>query len=161
MTKVKFTFDDLWNRLPVDIRNACASCEQDTIWHPEGNVENHIRLVFEYVVKNFNSDPDLLISAIFHDLGKPETKVISKNGKISNIGHEYKCEYYINKFFNLFSDVTTNKEKVIEICKNHMKAHLFKNNKMLKPSKRKAFESLKYFDDIMKFAECDEMGKTI
>lgn len=163
MTNKRFTFDELWNRLPSDIRNACANCEQDPIWHPEGNVDVHVRLVFEHAVKNFDGDVDLLVSAIFHDLGKPETKkVFERNGKvkISNIGHELKCESFIDKYFDLFSDVTTNKEKVTEICKNHMKAHLYKNKTMSKPSKRKAFESLKFFDDVMKFAECDEMGKS-
>jgi len=164
MTK-RFTFNELWNRLPSDVRNACANCEQDPIYHPEGNVDVHIRLVFEHAVNHFDSDVDLLVAAIFHDLGKPETKkVFTKNDgtvKISNIGHENKCISFIDKYFHLFLDVTINKEKVTEICLNHMRAHIYKNKQMSKPAKRKAFENLKYFEDIMKFSECDEMGKII
>lgn len=161
MTK-RFTFNELWGRLPIDIRNACSNCEQDPFYHPEGVVTEHVRLVFEHAVNNFDSDVDLLVAAIFHDLGKPETKkVFERNGKvkISNIGHEIKCDKFIDKYFDLFSDVTTNKEKVLEICKNHMRGHIYKSKQMSKSSKRKAFESLKYFNDIMKFVECDEMGK--
>jgi len=163
MKNKNYTFDELWNRLPESIRFTCDSCEQDPKYHPEIWVTEHIRLVFEHAVKNFNSDVDLLVSAIFHDLGKPETKkVFTKNDgtvKINNIGHEFKCISFIDKYFHLFSDVTTNKEKVTEICLNHMKAHVYKSKQMSKPTKRKAFESLKYFDDIMKFSECDAMGK--
>lgn len=159
---MKYTFEELWNRLPKVIREACANCEQDPIYHPEGNTDIHIRLVFEYADTHYDGDVDLLIAAIFHDLGKPETKkVYERNGKvkISNIGHEIKCDKFINEYFDLFSDVTTDKEKVLEICKNHMRGHIFKSKQMSKPTKRKAFESLKYFEDIMKFVECDEMGR--
>lgn len=157
----KYTFEELWGRLPQSIRDECSKCEQDPIWHKEGNVDVHIKLVFESVNTNFDGDPDLLISAIFHDLGKPETKKVTEKGKISNIGHELKCEKYILMYIDLYSDITTNKEKVIEICNNHMKAHVYKNNVMKKRTKRQNFESLKYFNDIMNFATCDDMGKQI
>jgi len=74
MVKREFTFDELWNRLPFDIRNACALSMQDPVKHPEGSVETHTRQVFEYASRVLDNDPDLLLSAIFHDLGKPETQ---------------------------------------------------------------------------------------
>jgi len=162
MTKT-YTFNELWNRIPELMRSACANCEQSPKYHPEGNVDIHIRLVFEHASNHFQ-DVDLMVCAIFHDLGKPETQRISeKNGvkKITNYGHETKSEKYIDKYFHLFSDITTNKKKIVEICNNHMKAHLYKDGRLRNPNKRAAFESLKYFKDIMKFAECDAMGKTI
>ncbi|MCK9417721.1 HD domain-containing protein [Candidatus Dojkabacteria bacterium] len=158
---MKYTFDELWNRLPETIRIAMSKCEQDPVWHPEGPADTHTKLVFEYA-NNHYDDVDLLIAAIFHDLGKPETQRIQKINdkvKISNIGHETKCEFYINKFFQIFSDITTNKEKILEICNNHMKAHLYLSNKLKKSSKRKSFESLTYFDDIIKFSICDDCGR--
>lgn len=159
MSNKKYTFEELWLRLPASIREACDKCDQDPIYHPEIWLTEHIKQVFNNVVERFDSDPDLLISAIFHDIGKPETRkvVIKEDGtrRIHNIGHEKLCEKYINEYFDIFSDVTTNKEKVIEICNNHMRAKLYKNNKMKKPSKIKEFEKLKYFIDIMNFSECD------
>jgi len=162
MTKKEYTFDELWNRLPESLRNACAKCEQDPIYHKEGNVDIHIKLVFEFAKTNFGGDVDLLVSAIFHDLGKPETqKIKEKDGKIriSNYGHEYKCDKFIDKYFHLFEDVTTNKEKVREICNNHMKAHLYIDKRLKKPTKRKAFEDLTHFEDIINFSECDKGGR--
>ena len=158
-----YKFDDLWKRLPESLRSACDKCEQDPIYHPEGEVTIHIRLVFEYAETHFPGDDELLVCALFHDIAKPETQRINEKSdgsvRISNIGHENKCEKYIDKHFHLFSDITTNKEKVIEVCKNHMKAHLYKSMRLKKPAKRKAFEELKYFKDIMNFSECDENGK--
>jgi len=156
----KFTFKELWNRLPESVRTAMSKCEQDPIYHPEGPADIHTKLVFEYAMKY--NDPDLLLCAIFHDLGKPETKKTKeKDGKIriSNIGHERKCDFYIDKYFHLYSDVSTNKEKVREICNNHMKAHMYIDGRLKKPSKRESFENLKYFDNIIKFADCDSNGK--
>ena len=161
MENKKYTFEELWNRLPKLIRDACSKCEQDNVHHKEGNVDIHIKLVFEYADTHYD-DVDLLLAAIFHDLGKPETQRFrEKDGKmrISNIGHETKCEFYINKYFDLYSDVSTNKEKVTEICKNHMRAGLYVSNQMTKPSKRKAFEDLKYFEDVLKFYNCDKGGR--
>ena len=162
MIKKEYTFEELWNRLPESIRTTCAKCEQDPTYHPEGNVDIHIKLVFEHALTNFDGDVDLLVSAIFHDLGKPQTQRIKeKDGKtrISNIGHETKCDFFIDKYFDLFEDVTTNKEKVREICNNHMKAHLYIDKRLKKPAKRKAFEDLTHFEDIIKFSACDSGGR--
>ena len=157
-----YTFEELYNRLPLVYRNALAKCEQDPIWHPEGVVETHVRMVFDYAKTHFPEDKDLLLVALFHDLGKPETqriKEVDGKIKISNIGHETKCSDYIDKFFDLYADVSTNKEKVKEICNNHMRTHLYIDGKLSKPSKRKAFEELKYFSELIKFAECDKGGR--
>jgi hypothetical protein len=157
----KYTFKELWNRLPLDVRNACENCEQDNYHHGEGNVDKHVELVFNYL-SNKSSDNDLLVSAIFHDLGKPETKQLKeKDGKIkiSNIGHELKCKYYIDKYLYLYSDLNLNYNKILQVCENHMKAHFYVCGKMTKPGKRKNFEALEYFEDIIKFTEADSNGR--
>jgi hypothetical protein len=156
-------FEDLYYRLPKQLTDSCSKCEQDPLYHPEGSIENHTRMVFDYALKNYSEDTELLVCAIFHDLGKLNTQKISKRNdgsiRISNIGHENYAIDYIEKYFDLFSDITTNKEKIAEICKNHMKAHLYIEKKMTKPAKRKAFEELKYFNDTINFAMCDTNGR--
>ena len=156
-------FKELYNRLPEILRLALEKCDQDSIYHPEGEVSEHLRLVFEYAQKNFPEDIDLQIAAIFHDLGKLDTQSIKilPNGrmKISNIGHELHAERYIDKYFDLYSDITKNKEKIKEICTYHMKAALYVNGAMKKESKRQKFEALKYFNELIKFTECDRNGK--
>jgi hypothetical protein len=160
--KNKYTFEELWNRLPESIRIDCDNCEQNKKYHSEGVVTQHIRLVFNFANTNFNGDVDLLLCAIFHDLGKPETvqiKEVDGEIRISNIGHEMKCVKYIDLYFDLFSDISTNKDKIIEVCENHMKAHLYETGLLKKPKKRQAFEELTYFNDIMNFLQCDAGGR--
>jgi len=169
-----WTFKELWERLPIVHRRAMKASMQDPIWHPEGDCEIHTNMVFDYA-KKFN-DPDLLICAIFHDLGKPETQSIRarksdfkgdvlslpwKDQKISNLGHEYKSKVYIDKYFDLFSDVSTNIEKVKQVCEYHLRAHLFVNGTMKKSAKRQFLVDLKYFDSLIKFEECDTNGKSL
>jgi len=158
----KSKFDELWLRLPFSIRDACDKCEQHPKYHPEGNVTNHIRLVFEHAEKTYPENVELQLAAIFHDLGKPETfmkRVVNNEIKISAYGHEFKATKFLRKYFKLYSDISTNFKKVEEICLNHMKATQYIRGTLKKPAKRKAFENLKYFDDLIKFAECDKAGK--
>ncbi len=160
MTKTdKITFEELWNRLPEVIRVAMSKCEQNPAYHPEGNCDIHVRMVFEHSKKNYD-DVDLLVAAIFHDLGKVDTfKIHPVKNTPTAYGHETYAKRYIERYFHLYSDITTNEEKVVEICENHMKAHKYIDGSLSKKHKRKAFEDLKYFDDVIKFAHCDDGGK--
>ena len=46
-----YKFEDLINRLPSVLVNALKKSMQDPIWHPEGSVYKHLKLVFEYSKK--------------------------------------------------------------------------------------------------------------
>ena len=174
--KKTYTFDELWNRLPEVHRLAMRNSMQDPIWHPEGNCEIHTRMVFEYAKKNFPGNNDLLVCAIFHDLAKPETQTIKardksfkgdvlslpwEKQKISNLYHDVRAKNYIEKYFDLYSDLTTNKAKILEIVDNHLRAHIYLSGEMKKPFKRNKIESLKYFKELLQFEECDSNGKSV
>ncbi len=155
-------FETYINRLPSDLVKNLKECRQSPKWHPEGVVYNHIKLVFEYADTHFHGNNELLVSSIFHDLGKLDTSEIKiKDGieKITHHGHEIKSLKYIDKYFHLFSDLTIDKDKVFAICKNHMKAHLYDSGKLKKIAKREAFENLPDFEDIMNFNTCDSNGR--
>lgn len=154
-------FEELFGRLPKKVVSDMKNCEQDKVKHPEGSAYVHTEFVFQNVLSLYGDDeflPELLVAALFHDLGKPETAVRTvKDGveKISNLTHEYKSLNFVDKYFDLYSDLTTNREMVVEVVKNHMRAHLYANKVMKKPTKRKAFEDLKYFKQLMQFTVCD------
>ena len=156
-------FEEFINRLPTEVVQQLKDTKQDVKWHPEGNVYNHIKLVFEVAETDFNGDIDLLVASIFHDLGKIDTykEKILEDGtvKISHIEHELKSLDYIKLYFDRFSDLTQNKSKIRSIVKNHMRAHLYNSGEMKKHKKRKAFEDLEDFKSIMEFLKCDEMGR--
>lgn len=158
---MKYNFYKLFKRLPISIYTDMKNCIQDKQYHPEGNALIHTEFVFNNVLKLYSEDkylPELLVAAIFHDLGKPqktEKRIANGIERISHIKHELASLDYINEYFNLFSDLTTNKEMVYDIVKYHMHAHLYQSGKIKKPKKLKAFEELKFFNQIMQFTQCD------
>lgn len=152
------TFDTLFNILPENIRVQAEHCAQNPVYHPEIWLKNHIQTVFDNIYKLYGEDTDLLVAAIFHDLGKLDctvVKVVNGNEKISSINHETASLKYIDEYFDKYSEYTQNKEKIIDIVKNHMRAHLYINGVMKNKGKRLRFEELKYFSDIIRFSKCD------
>lgn len=158
-------FKELYKRFPKELRTKLENCLQDPIYHPEGSVYKHIKLVFEETEKMFSNDNDMLLVALFHDLGKIDTytekEMPDGRIKITNYGHEYKAADYIDRYIHLFADMNPDINRIKVICSLHMKAHLYENGSLKKEHKRKIFEENQYFDDLMKFQKCDTMGKKI
>jgi len=65
---------------------ALKGCDQPPEFHPEGDVFVHTRLMLT-MLKADASLP-LVLSVLFHDLGKPATRVVDETGRIRFNGHE-------------------------------------------------------------------------
>lgn len=154
---------EMLNRLPKEVGEKLKATEQNPIYHAEGNVYIHTQMVYEEVEKLYPDDTEMLVAAVFHDLGKIDTTFLKtkKDGttKISSDGHEFTSLKYLDLYLDLFEDLVVDKSRIYAMVKYHMKAHLYREGKIKKPSKINAFESNKYFEDIMKFSECDEKGR--
>jgi len=61
-------------------------CDQPPDFHPEGDVFVHTRLMLS-LLKPEASLP-LVLSVLFHDLGKPATRMVDETGRIRFTGHE-------------------------------------------------------------------------
>jgi poly(A) polymerase len=61
-------------------------CDQPPDFHPEGDVFVHTRLMLS-LLKPESSLP-LVLSVLFHDLGKPATRMVDETGRIRFNGHE-------------------------------------------------------------------------
>ena len=73
---------------------ALQNCPQDAYWHPEGDVWTHTCLVVDEAARlakerqlNEKDRMILLFAALCHDLGKPQTTLINKDGKICSPNH--------------------------------------------------------------------------
>ncbi|MEM7553888.1 MAG: AAA family ATPase [Cyanobacteria bacterium P01_A01_bin.84] len=71
-----------------------ADCPQDKLFHAEGNVFIHTKIVCETLVASpeWRMLPEqkrsmLFAAALLHDIGKPATTQIKEDGKISSKGH--------------------------------------------------------------------------
>jgi hypothetical protein len=158
----KNLFITLINRLPSEVVDALKATDQDSKYHAEGNVYIHTKMVFDEVVKS-SSNADLMIAAIFHDLGKIDThkKWVDKTGRarISHIGHEKVSLKYIDKYIHLYDDIVTDVELIKTVVGQHMRAHLYLDGSLKKPAKRAAFEDNMYFSKIIEFSKCDDKGR--
>lgn len=65
---------------------AMKGCDQPPEFHPEGDVFVHTRLMLS-LLKPGASLP-LVLSVLFHDLGKPATRIVDETGRIRFNGHE-------------------------------------------------------------------------
>jgi len=162
-------FTTLYNILPLWKRISLTRVYQNATYHPEIWVDKHIEQVFDNVVDFWGDDLDLMICAIFHDITKDEQwqkRVIPKfkgkdsqmdlfKLKLSNIGHDKTAIKYINKWKHLYSNYDINWDKVEQVCDYHLRAHQYITGDLKKKSKRKKFEDLEFFEDILRFESCD------
>ena len=90
--------------------------EQDPEWHSEGNVHIHTDMVIDEIYNIFDKDKTLtlsekyilLMSAIFHDIGKPNTskwKEVQGVEHLTARNHEYDgLSYLTYRFMDLIED---------------------------------------------------------
>ena len=65
---------------------AMKGCEQPPQFHPEGDVFKHTRLMLELLPDDVSLP--LVLSVLFHDIGKPRTASVDEEGRIRFNGHD-------------------------------------------------------------------------
>ena len=65
---------------------ALKGCDQPPEFHPEGDVFIHTRLMLSMLAPN--ASLPLVLSVLFHDIGKPSTRTVDETGRIRFNGHE-------------------------------------------------------------------------
>ena len=65
---------------------ALKGCDQPPDFHPEGDVFIHTRLMLSLIRPD--ASLPLILSVLFHDLGKPATRMVDESGRIRFNGHE-------------------------------------------------------------------------
>ncbi len=97
--------------------------KQNPVWHPEGNSLKHIIVVVKRVYHHYPDDPNMIMAALFHDIGKMDVYDINpKTNQPTAYGHEYKSTDYVDKFKEwILSFEGTDIDEIRYIVKNHMK----------------------------------------
>lgn len=108
---------------------ALADTPQEPEWHPEGDVWIHTLMVIDQATRiardparNFSSDErlEIMICAICHDLGKPETTQ-TIDGRIRSRGHEEAGVERARAFLGRLSFGEHVMRAVIAITRDHLK----------------------------------------
>ena len=127
--------------------------QQNPRWHMEGHVENHTRLVVdnmrEYILNNM---PDrnlreqrlLMLSALFHDVGKPKTTFVGKDGNFHSYGHEDVGSKIVRQM--LWDWPIYEREYITHMVKWHMSPLFFKKSNNPEDMVNKITKVLPYKD---------------
>lgn len=124
--------------------------------HPEGNTLKHIAVVVNRAIKQHPDDINIILSALFHDLGKYHV-LGYKNGKPTAHGHEKVSVTFVDEFADWIKSMGGDVDKIKFVVANHMKV---KPNvwDVMKQSKKDAIEKDPHYEPLQKFTKLDKGG---
>ena len=118
-------FNILYNEAPESLKiiiDSTKGVEQNPIWHSEGDVFKHIRLVTNRIGNAYPEDRNLLLAGLFHDLGKAEATEWDENKQSWTArGHEDISVKIVDQYQNWIKKMGGNPTVVRNIVQNHMR----------------------------------------
>ncbi len=128
--------------------------KQNPVWHPEGNSLKHIIVVVSRAYHHYPDDPNMIMAALFHDVGKMDVYDINpKTNQPTAYGHEYKSTDYVDKFKEwILSFDGTDIDEIKYIVKNHMKVKP-RTWDTMRDVKKDPIKSNKLFNKLMGFTD--------
>jgi len=155
------TWRELYPMLPVLIQRIflkLSQIKEDPQWHPEDNALEHIKSVYEKALET--DDPDQVMAALFHDLGKAFTAKLKPGTQYSSShGHENASMYLADlaAMRDFMESFGADPDVVIWIVKNHMRMHKFEE---MRHKKQKALKENPAFKKLKIFAKLDSEAKS-
>lgn len=127
---LKFLKDCGWIQYYPELE-ALVNCEQDPLWHPEGDVWVHtLHCMDEFARERIHDDwEDLVVGlgVLCHDFGKPVTTFTDENGRIRSPGHDVAGVAIAKRFLERMTDEKALIESVLVLVETHMRpVELFK-----------------------------------
>lgn len=150
------SWDEILSKAPkeiVDLIEKSKTTQQSPKWHPENEVYNHIKIVYNRAQKS--GDINLLLSSLFHDLGKMLTTKLNKKGKWSAYGHEAISSKLVEKYKEWIDSMGADWFQVFNIVKEHMRIKIFNEMRLIK---QEQLRQNQWFDKINQFASFDDMS---
>ncbi len=133
--------------------SALKGCEQPPEFHPEGDVFVHTRLMLS-LLRDEVSLP-LVLSVLFHDIGKPPTMQLDETGRIRFNGHESVSATMTDAIMRRLRFSNDEIEATIEMVQNHM---VFKDVQNMRVARLKRFMARPTFDDELELHRVDCQG---
>lgn len=97
---------------------ATVDCAQSPEFHPEGSVFNHIRLMLSLML--VGSPPQLPWSILLHDIAKPVTRSVGKDGRVQFYGHEKIGSEIAREILKRLRFTNTDIEAIVQTVYYHM-----------------------------------------
>ena len=129
---------------------AMKGCEQPPQFHPEGDVFKHTRLMLG-LLPNDVSLP-LVLSVLFHDIGKPPTASVDPEGRIRFNGHDRIGAEMTEALMERLRFSRAEIEATVEAVRQHM---VFKDVPNMRVAKLKRFIARPTFVDELELHRVD------
>lgn len=148
-----------FNYTPLSDIKKLSSIEQNTKYHPEGHVLNHVFLVVDEAskIKEKSKNKQVFMwAALLHDIGKLTTTRVRK-GKITSYNHDIEGEKISLEFLDKLTDDNIFKHNVSKLVKFHMQPLFYdKNLPFFNP--QDMFRETDYME-IALLSSCDRLGR--
>jgi poly(A) polymerase len=129
---------------------ALKGCEQPPQFHPEGDVFKHTRIMLGLLPAEVSLP--LVLSVLFHDIGKPGTFAVDADGRIRFNGHDKLGAEMTEALMLRLRFSRAEIDATVEAVANHM---VFKDVQQMRVAKLKRFMARPHFDDEMELHRVD------
>jgi poly(A) polymerase len=129
---------------------AMKGCEQPPQFHPEGDVFRHTRLMLELLPAQVSLP--LVLSVLFHDIGKPPTASVDENGRIRFNGHDRIGAEMTEALMQRLRFSRAEIDDTVEAVRQHM---VFKDVPRMRVSRLKRFMARPTFADELELHRVD------
>jgi tRNA nucleotidyltransferase/poly(A) polymerase len=130
--------------------DAMKGCEQPPEFHPEGDVFRHTRLMLELLPADVSLP--LVLSVLFHDIGKPPTASIDETGRIRFNGHDRIGAEMTEAIMERLRFSRAQIDATVEAVRQHM---VFKDVPKMRVAKLKRFMARPTFADELELHRVD------
>ena len=143
--------------------SALINCQQEPEWHPEGDVWVHtLHCMDAFAQERVGNDwEDLVVgfAVLCHDMGKPLTTRIDKNGRIRSPMHEPKGEAPTRSFLSRLTNQVDLHDQVVPLVRRHLTPRTFYKDKASDGAIRRLANKVKRIDRLVRVAAADIAGR--
>jgi tRNA nucleotidyltransferase/poly(A) polymerase len=129
---------------------AMKGCAQPPQFHPEGDVFTHTRIMLDLLPKE--ASLPLVLSVLFHDIGKPPTSSVDENGRIRFNGHDRIGAEMTEAIMERLRFSRAEIDATVEAVRQHM---VFKDVPNMRVAKLKRFMARPTFADELELHRVD------
>ena len=129
---------------------AMKGCLQPEQFHPEGDVFEHTRLMLGLLPEKVSLP--LVLSVLFHDIGKPVTATVDETGRIRFNEHDRIGAAMTESIMERLRFSRTEIDAVVEMVRQHM---VFKDTPKMRVAKLKRFMARPTFEEELELHRVD------
>ena len=129
---------------------AMKGCKQPPQFHPEGDVFQHTRLMLKLLPAT--TSLPLVLSALFHDIGKPPASEVDETGRIRFNGHDRIGAEMTEEIMKRLRFSRAEIDATVEAVRQHM---VFKDVPRMRLAKLKRFMARPTFADELELHRVD------